>query len=172
MSENISDHFPNFKATLILYVINRHMDSGKVWNDRFSKKAWETIQRQINAHIQGFYIESIVLSINALKAVITLALLAHYNQTGKSEKNIKIRLKEKKDFGELVNLAKQDKVFTQDKLDEMGKFWNTRNSIVHEFINGKIDYNSLKDESEKFHKLYKTIQDSFIKIRPSEVKRA
>ncbi len=140
--------------------------------DRFKKNFKETFIRYFKAKDNGFCIEALILSVNALKAILTYALFVEMRFKKYDEGRINKLLKENKDLDDLVKLAGSEKLGILNKNQEkvIRNYFDFRSKTAHKFINGEVDYEEICNKIKEFSRIHLEIQDTFIKFKTGPIK--
>jgi len=141
----------------------------EISNSRFPK-AWETVEKFNKARKNGYCIEALSLSINILKYYLSITIEMYLEQQKTKKNKIRKILKKEKDVKELANYTRQVEIFTTSESRKIKNYWNKRNEVLHNFINGVIEYENvcseLRDHFEICNLVFKKSFD--IKICPKE----
>ncbi len=139
--------------------------------DRFKEKFGETFIRYFRAKDNGFCIEALILSVNALKAILTYALFVEMRLKKYDEARIKKLIKENKDLDDLVKLAGSDKlgILNKDQVRVIRNYFDFRSKTVHKFINGEVDYGEICNKIKEFSRIHLEIQNTFIKFKAGPI---
>jgi hypothetical protein len=143
------------------------MKDNNIYNKRFKDKSWETIKRYSKAKKEGFCIEALILSINSLKMILTTVLESEMKKQKKDERTITKALRENKDLNDLIKLAGPNKfnILNEKQIKIIEKYYKFRCDTVHGFINNKVNYKEVCQKINDFSKIYKDIQDNFLKMK-------
>jgi len=151
--------------------VNLESNNKSLWNFRFSPNAWDTTKLYAKAVREGFYIEALVLSINILKSMLYLAMESYFSRSGKSKAEITKILHSKIDIDGMIKHCHKKKILSPNLILKVQKYWNFRGNAVHNYIEGLIDYNEIKQKVINLAEIYKEIQDTFAPYTIGEEKQ-
>lgn len=123
-------------------------------------RMWDFIKRFLEARENGFFLEAINLAYILMEIELRLLL---YNKVDKKGKPIPTRLiDEQKFLMELANLAKKRYCIDNVLWEKIKEFNDTRKKAVHGLAQGKISYEELEEQVQRYGKIAFEIQSRWL----------